>query len=780
MATTYNKKNKVPATLCEAVEQALHAAARYNKGVEEPPVAILWTDADGQWMPVVQKLRTRLPQLLTLGDYKPEELCGPAIWIKCVLARTIEAGITKGLMPIVYLPNVSRQVLRAAADCPLLLQPMVELQYRGTVWTQRNGKDWTVEAFLMSDDALGLDVAKDEGTRRSMHASLTALVDTPLEPLRHKRLEAEDFDKLMVGDYPRDLLEWMNDAQAVRGRWTEGKWHAFRSRCKKDYGFDPEADGALGAAERLGLRKQECWQALWDRFCEAPSIYKAIPDLLTSAKPTNELVFDGESWPEENDRAEARLRTSLLELEGMEAAKARKRIHELESDHGKRRSWVWCRLGRSPLAVALAALDQLAQRTEKTLTGATAEEMALRYEEGGYEADTALVRALSAPRTAQDKAAVQVAARALYLPWARAAAELLQQHVAAHPLPGFGEQPVIEAQTGECLLFADGLRYDLGQQLRALCEERGLKVACDRRWAALPSVTATAKPAVSPIAAQVSGGMTLPEDFTPSIKGQDLTTARFRKALEESAYPYFTAGETGDPSGKAWTECGTIDTRGHDMQIALVGQLADEMERLADRIVELLSAGWTTVRVITDHGWLLMPGGLPKVELPGFLVASRWSRCAAIKGNSKVSVPKVGWHWNNSAEVAIAPDISVFVAGQSYAHGGVSLQECVIPVFAIRQVEARQVSVQIKKIEWQRLRCRVTIEPAIEGVMVDVRTKANLPNSSKAAEVKKTDSKGQAALMIPDDDIAGTAAIVVALDSGGHLLSKQATTIGEN
>jgi hypothetical protein len=36
---------------------------------------------------------------------------------------------------------------------------VVELQYRGTMWTQLNGKDWKVEAFLVSENGgLGLEV----------------------------------------------------------------------------------------------------------------------------------------------------------------------------------------------------------------------------------------------------------------------------------------------------------------------------------------------------------------------------------------------------------------------------------------------------------------------------------------------------------------------------------------------------------------------------------------------------------------------------------------------
>jgi hypothetical protein len=57
------------------------------------------------------------------------------------------------------------------------------------------------------------------------------------------------------------------------------------------------------------------------------------------------------------------------------------------------------------------------------------------------------------------------------------------------------------------------------------------------------------------------------------------------------------------------------------------------------RIQNLLTAGWSSVRVVTDHGWLYCPGGLPKAALPKHLTESRWSRCVAIKGDSEVSVP---------------------------------------------------------------------------------------------------------------------------------------------
>jgi hypothetical protein len=87
--------------------------------------------------------------------------------------RTLtDVSPAEGIVPILYLPGVDRQQLRAASDCPEPWQPLVELQYRGTVWTQRNGRDWTVEAFLTSDNALGLDVSLDLATRQAIQRAL--------------------------------------------------------------------------------------------------------------------------------------------------------------------------------------------------------------------------------------------------------------------------------------------------------------------------------------------------------------------------------------------------------------------------------------------------------------------------------------------------------------------------------------------------------------------------------------------------------------------------------
>jgi hypothetical protein len=66
---------------------------------------------------------------------------------------------------------------------------------------------------------------------------------------RGRRLEASDFDILLSSDPVRDILDWLNQPDGVQERWGRERWEAFCARCQSDYGFHPQTDGALTAAE---------------------------------------------------------------------------------------------------------------------------------------------------------------------------------------------------------------------------------------------------------------------------------------------------------------------------------------------------------------------------------------------------------------------------------------------------------------------------------------------------------------------------------------------------
>jgi hypothetical protein len=774
-------------TIIEASRNSLTAAARYNRSDMVAPAAILWTDADSQWEPLVSQLRPLMPELLTLGEYHPEEKIGPAIWLRCIIERSLPGvDLPEDIIPIIYMPNVSRQTLRAVEECPDSLKPLVELQYRGTVWTQRNGRDWTVEAFLVSEDGgLGLDVARDRHTRRSMITALGQLAVTPLTRLIGKKLEAEDFDKLMIEDTPRDLLVWMNSSAETQEKWDANKWAAFISRCKSEYGFDPEKDGEIVAGENLGMREDEIWKNLWRRFEESPLLYPGIPELLRRSKPSGKLIFDKEPWPDENDSEEKTLRQELLGLSAKSSAEAKNKIEELEERHKRRRDWVWAKIGQSPLAIALKHLAVMTDEASQSMGGDSADAMASIYRDSGYKADMSAILALASVKSAEDSKAVESALRSIYLPWLDDAARHFQKLITAKPLPsGCAELPGINAEVGECLLFADGLRFDISQRLIAMAEEQQLKVSSNWRWASLPTVTATAKPALSPVAEQIIGKQ-LGEEFRPVTKegNKPLTIDRFRKLLTSEGYQVLSPSEPGDPDQSdacAWTEFGEIDKLGHNLQSKLASRITEQLELLIERIQDLLKAGWKKVRVITDHGWLLVPGGLPAVKLPKYLTECRWARCAAIKKESKIDFPMANWHWNSHEQFAYGPGVNCFSNGNEYAHGGVTLQECLIPdlLFSLSDVPST-VTAKIKEIWWHGMRCRATIDSGGTKITADLRTKPNDPTSCVTSP-KTVSADGSVSLLVEDDDLEGTMVSLVIVDPSGSVIGKLATTIGGN
>ena len=595
-------------TVVERLKASLEAASAHNPNDAEKPVAVLWTDRDSQWRPILARLRALMPQLLTLGVYEPKGRTGPSIWLRCVVDGVLELPrLGSDTIPVIYLPDVSRQALGSAETCPSDLKPLVELQYRGTCWTQKNGRDWTVEAFMVSNDGgLGLDVAQDAATRQSMLSALPELATTSIRLLEGRRLEANDFDALFSDDPVRDLLLWLSDPESTLAGWEPGRRSAFASRCKSDFEFDPDKDGALVAADRLG-RREGSWGSVWSRFAESPALYPGLPELLHKAMPSDLFVEQPSSWPQNNEKGEAALRWALLALEGKAPSAARAEVLALEKSHGPRREWVWAKLDLAPLASALMHLVEVAERTSRELGGVSPAEMAAHHAAGDWTIDAAALSSFAEVSSSADTNAVSRALNAIYRPWLDAAARHLQALADQVPLPRHGEQDAddVRVDSGAVIFFADGLRLDVSQRLVEHLKSKGRAVEMSTRWAAHPTVTATAKPAVSPISEHFMGASLGAEfQLVTADAGRPLSTDRFRKILDASGYQYLSADDTGDPSGRAWTEHGELDKLGHTLKGKLAARIDDQIALLLERIESLLDAGWREVRVVTDHGWL--------------------------------------------------------------------------------------------------------------------------------------------------------------------------------
>jgi hypothetical protein len=374
-------------TLLSALTRHLRACSSTSDGVEKPAI-VLWTDPKGQWRSLVTTLLASIPELLVYGDYDPESRTGPAIWLRCMIDRTLESPtLPEDATPILYLPDVGHQNLRAGEECPNELKPLVELMYRGKLWRQSGGHDWTATAFMTSPDGLGLELNGDDLTTEALLRSLPEFASEPIARFSGQRLEAADFDQMLAADVVRDLLLWMNSPAETRERLGEDRWAAFQNQCKQQFEFDPDKDGETTAGEGLGIGKGP-WANLWDRFDEAPSNYPGIPSLLRRSKPDG-LIFEPSRWPDENDKAEERVRKSLTGLVEFSHSDACAKVLELESQNANRRSWLWNRLGQSPMAQVLAPLAELATQAKTSIGGQTPDDIARTYINGGWRADRA-------------------------------------------------------------------------------------------------------------------------------------------------------------------------------------------------------------------------------------------------------------------------------------------------------------------------------------------------------------------------------------------------------
>jgi hypothetical protein len=157
------------------------------------------------------------------------------------------------------------------------------------------------------------------------------------------------------------------------------------------------------------------------------------------------------------------------------------------------------------------------------------------------------------------------------------------------------------------------------------------------------------------------------------------------------------------------------------------------------------------VRIVTDHGWLLMPGGLPQAELVGGLTVAggKGHRVATLKEGAPTTYPRLPWSWDKGVMLATATGARAFYAGVEYAHGGVSPQECILPVLDIA-AEAEPAPVVIKPV-WQRLRLKVEVQGGA-GLMFDVRLGSDTSGPSILPKgARALDDLGQVGVLIPDE-----------------------------
>jgi hypothetical protein len=770
----------VSQTVIDRLVDRLVDSLGYNPNAQVGPTALLWPDEGCQWQPIIGRVRERIP-LVSLGDYDPALNQGPAYWVRCVVMRKIAAGLSDGI-PIVYLPGVGRNELRAVETCSRELAPVAELQYRSQWFSHPNGRDWTVRSFLsQTERGLGLRIAEDADTNNALSLALEKLIDYPVDRLLHQYLDSQFFRELINPDPVRMLLDWIDDASRLRSGLDESKWAAFVQHCKANYTFDPEGETGISGARKLAERNGP-WAQAWERFSETPGLYRGIPGRLLQAKPVQLFLEPVEVWPQDNELAEEQLRDALNNLGDEPASVSRIRIVQLDQAHGKRRGWVWAELGMAPLACACEHLVTLAELTTLPLAGDDTSTLIAAYSQKGWRVDDAFLLALGAATNKLDREAVGTAARSMYRPWLTAAANASQ--TAIGPMvhaDTYKSSPSVSTTPGTVTVFVDGLRLDIGHRVHQRLQNADLEARIGVCLAALPSVTETDKPSLVPVSAgSLSAGPDLYAARTSS--GARATVQVLRSLMGENDVQVLDLLQTGDPLGTAWTEAGDVDHRGHDSGVHLVDDLGREVEKIVTRVRELLDAGWTRVEIVTDHGWVLMPGGMEKVELPVATADIKKGRCARLKDGAAVSVATVPWFWDEQVRIAIAPGVTCFEANKEYEHGGVSPQECIVPRLTVTApaVASATGGPKITRVKWLGLLCRVEYAGVGQGVKADLRALPADPKTSIAEKSEEATSSGKISLLVPEEEHEGERVYLVLVSDDGRVVAQREVVVGEN
>ncbi len=689
-------------------------------------------------------LRARLPNLFSLGSYDPGTRTGPSLWLRAAAGRNISGLEWPQDEPaIIYVPVCGREMLRGAGDCPQDLAPLIWFAVAGNFFGQpKQARDWTLRGFLAAQGSpVGLDIPEDKATREALARAASRLFVEPIAELKERRLDAAALNMLLVPDLDADMLRWIDGG--LTPETDPERFAAFAALAAKQLGFDPRKRSPQDAAARLAKREKG-WAKVWDRFEDANGAYDGVVERLRLEQPPEQQsIFEhADTYPAAIARGETELRKALAALVGAAPEKAAAKLLELEAQHGWRRETVWARRAEARLAQALEHLAVVAEAP--TMVAHDAAALGEAYLAKGWTIDWAVMQALDIARTGADRAAVTAALRAVYLPWLDAGAVALQELAADGKVP-FAEPKKPPAPPARAvLLFVDGLRMDLAQQLAALLRTKSVAVEASFVWSGFPTVTATCKPLVSPACGLLTAGR---EGLVPCFDGKPVQKPVLLKAIAAAGWSTAESLLSDEP---LWGEIGRFDERGHALGADLATQAGDLLQEVAEIVLRLARQG-RKVRIVTDHGWLLMPGGLDQAPLVGGLAVAggKGHRVATLKEGAPTSYPRVPWSWDKGIILATASGARAFYSGVEYAHGGVSPQECILPVLDVT-AEAGAVPVAIKPT-WQRLRLKVEVQGGA-GLLFDVRSSDDVFGPSILPKgARHLDDFGNVGVLVPDE-----------------------------
>ena len=319
--------------------------------------------------------------------------------------------------------------------------------------------------------------------------------------------------------------------------------------------------------------------------------------------------------------------------------------------------------------------------------------------------------------------------------------ELLHHHgVETLDLPFAGEvlAKLRPAKDAMAVLVLDACRYDLGARIAEMLDrgEPARRTDLIPARAPVPSITALGMAfALADDAAELSVELTndAPARWRVTAKDAtaDLTAAEARREWLRRRFKLKPAGTTDvksvldsappspkDAGRQLFVFGDEFDVQGHEGELEFTGA-EDHIERYVRVVRRLRDAGYTTVALVTDHGFIHWQPDEDEVEpLPGGDILWRSRRAVVgrgLKHPTAIAVSVKG----SDLECRVPRSVNAFrtYGGIGFFHGGATLQEMVTPVVVFRSPKkaAKVAAVLTPLSEITSLKPRVEVRPGGAG-----------------------------------------------------------------
>ena len=286
-------------------------------------------------------------------------------------------------------------------------------------------------------------------------------------------------------------------------------------------------------------------------------------------------------------------------------------------------------------------------------------------------------------------------------------------------------------------IMVDALRYELGVALEKQLAEDGA-VEVQAAMAKLPTVTPVGMASLLPGASEALLLERSEQGVIPKLGGKPVASVpqrmdAFRRLygqrFAELRLEQFVRGKGtfGDEVDLLVLRSVEIDSHFENHPDTAPAEILNALKRIRMAIYKLADRGFRDVVIVTDHGFCINThaGAGDRIDKPNGDWVIVHDRCALGDGSTDdhhlvTSAEKVGIRGDFS-RFAAPRSLAAYRAGLAYYHGGVSLQECVVPVITMRLKRQEQPDVAKARvsISYKNGAKRVTTRVPVIDVAVD-------------------------------------------------------------